>query len=573
MVSYATIHHSFLPHNESRGFILDPSATGVSDNGHITQLDFIADLSFSCRLDDDPYVSGVTVSKELISGVISVASGPILAFTALKKNWTHGHTLFLESLADGYAGWVTPGRVNLLEIEGPVTYVFTSQLQSRIAERCLFRRDTRLRSIIVDGVSLTGVIKLAGGAGLSLAAVNGDVVFELSDEMKLDCANGFNYIERYREVSLSAVGCIGGACPDEEGVLGIRLEGPFIFAPIEVVEDGFSRAIGGSLGIDIGIEDVCEPLPVSAESPVVAAEVCEPGLPPRLTGCPGAGALVYPDDPYEPVLPGGGNTVTYLLRLTPASVTPLPPDGSYATVQVGVTLPTHRLFGGVVIPVSLTQLPPLFMEIGEERYTISGWTATDELAVTGSYSATVSTPVKCKEWEFVLPVRLLDAGDAVYASGSVTLPGVKGAAMVAVSKVIKKVVVSGAAFSYEVVPSVPTVIGSAEFTVSTGTAIQLGPQPLNVVRDRSVWQYNTTVTPERQLFMGSPANPVASGGAYALTVGSIWTFGTAFQFRMQPRLVSGPGDEPPPPIEFTVEAASSFTAVDAGGKLTLTESK
>jgi len=267
VVAIHKIHHNFLPHNESRAYILDPSATGIADCGTLTGLDFIADISINCRHADEPYISGITISKELVTGVVSVAQKPVLTFTALKKNWVYGKTIFLDPIDPSYTGWVTPGRLNMMDVFE--MYTFSSPAQSKIAERALLHRDIGVKSVITEsGAELSNLVTLMPSDGLKMTAneETGVIQLELTDEFKKLTANGVNYFQRYQEESHNTVGCIGGACPDDYGLLSVIFDGPFIFVPIQVprpVTDGGDEdpddmiTVGGHLGTTITLEDIC----------------------------------------------------------------------------------------------------------------------------------------------------------------------------------------------------------------------------------------------------------------------------------------------------------------------------
>ena len=256
-------HLNYLPANEDRSYILDPSATGIDDSGTIRPLDFISDLSVSCKPGDVPYLGSINIGKELISGILMNAAekdseltfSPILAFTALKKDWNYGKPIFLDPLASGYSGWITPGRLNLNE--APVIHSYSAPAQSQIAERCLFRLMSKVGKAVsaVDGTSLTGTVSLRGLGGLSLNAYKNQVFFTLDDRNKQLCANGVNFFSQYQTQPTQAVGCIGGACPDDQGNLAVVFNGPFTLAAIT---DEEGNTVGANIGVDVSLEDLCD---------------------------------------------------------------------------------------------------------------------------------------------------------------------------------------------------------------------------------------------------------------------------------------------------------------------------
>jgi len=249
-----TNYLNYLPANEDRNYILDPSATGIDDSGNIRPLDFIADLSISCSPADEPYLSSVNIGKDLISGIIMTNGIPILTFTVLKRDWNYGKPIFLESAISGYSGWITPGRLNVIDL--PIVYVYSTSAQSKLAERCLFRLHRSVESVVdySTGVKLNGVIALEGLNGLSLDVLDNQLVFVLNDENKQSCANGVNYVAQYREPVTYSVGSIGGAFPDEDGNLSIIFEGPFTLTAIKNLEESI---IGAVIETDIDVSDLC----------------------------------------------------------------------------------------------------------------------------------------------------------------------------------------------------------------------------------------------------------------------------------------------------------------------------
>jgi len=245
-------HRNYLPANEDRNYILDPSATGVDDNGNIRPLDFISDLSVSCGLDDEIYLSNINIGKELISGILMADGQPVLTFTVLKKDWNYGKPVFLNSLADGYNGWITPGRLNIVNL--PIVYSYSAPEQSRIAERCLFRLQREITSVAAAGSNLTGLITLEGVNGLTLESDGNQIIFNIDDAAKKSCANGINYFSQYHEEPFHNVGSIGNVFPDENGELAIIFDGPFT---LTAVKDENGEIIGAGIGIDVELNDLC----------------------------------------------------------------------------------------------------------------------------------------------------------------------------------------------------------------------------------------------------------------------------------------------------------------------------
>lgn len=561
-----TLHHNFLPHNESRGYILDPRATGVADCGAITQLDFISDLAMSCKFDDAPFVSGVTISKELVSGVISVGSNPVLAFTALKRDWVHGKTLFLEGLADGYMGWVTPGRVNLVESETPVSYTFSGVSQSRIAERCLFRRGNSFGPMQVEGVKLSGTPTISSGNGLILKvepATNDEdyhhVYFRLTDDAIKNCTNGKNYIERYQEEQMSAVGRFGGALAGEFGNLCVTLEGPFILAPIKN-EEGVS--VGAHIGISVEVDDACGFTEEKPEEDGTDAEVpdvdCSNELPPNLVGVPSEYELVQPGDEADLVEVETGD-IAASVRISGTEV--VDTDETNAGVRVKLSVPAYRKIGGVITETDLEDLIGLKMLLAEEEMSVTGWTAVG-YSTSKKYVTSLTWYVVKEEVAQTLPLTLLGKEGEVYLESRVVVPPLGDpedytplGTPVQVEKYYAGVV--NAQFDYSVVPINANVVGS-KFSVQYGTAVLR--EPLVLLKDDgvSVWQFNTTPLPARRIYENTLGNWITAGAQYDCVDGATWTFGTSFTYEMSPRLISGSGANKPASIVLEVNAASTF---------------
>jgi len=252
---------NYLPHNEARTIILDPAATGIDDMGNIRPLDFISDLSIGCGKDDEPYLSSIYIGLELVTGIIMTNSIPILAFTVGKKEWNYGKPIFLSPLEDGYSGWVTPGRLNIVEL--PVVYRYSTPAQSKLAERCLFRFQKRISSVVCDktGVKLTGLVKLAAGNGLSLQTGTSEdgrdqLFFVLEDRLKKSLANGVNFIDHWQEAPPHNVGSIGGAYADMDGLLNIVFEGPFTL--IRIHDSESDEDVGAAISTDLDTSDLCD---------------------------------------------------------------------------------------------------------------------------------------------------------------------------------------------------------------------------------------------------------------------------------------------------------------------------
>jgi hypothetical protein len=260
--------NNYLPHNESRSIILDPSATGIDDSGLSQPLDFISDLSIGCEKTDNPYFGSINIGKELITGIIMCSAEPILTFTALKTDWNYGKPIFLNQVKDGYSGYITPGRLNI--VDKPIVHSYSTEAQSRIAERCLIRLASAVGAVIhsENRIRLTGDVTLEGINGLTLETQNDRIFFVLSDEQKKDCANGVNLVPEYHADLIHQVGCINGVCPDDRGYLKLVFKGPFELTPItdyvKIYDDSgnvvgeYEIPIGAHVGLDLATEDLCD---------------------------------------------------------------------------------------------------------------------------------------------------------------------------------------------------------------------------------------------------------------------------------------------------------------------------
>lgn len=249
---------NFLPHNEARSFILDPVATGIDDKGNIRPLDFIADIFLSCSLTDEPYISSINIGRELVSVIIATAETPILSATVLKSDWIYGRPVFLEQITEGYSGWLTPGRLNILDL--PVIHRYSSAAQSKIAERCLFRSEHLFLAATCDKthIRFNGLVELIGDNGLTITAKDNKIFFVLEDELKKDLANGINYFTQYQETPMHNVGHINGAAAGADGSLAVRFIGPFTVAPIiERLPEQPDKTVGAHLGIDFDLQALC----------------------------------------------------------------------------------------------------------------------------------------------------------------------------------------------------------------------------------------------------------------------------------------------------------------------------
>jgi hypothetical protein len=261
--------HNWIATNENRSYPFDPAATRVTDDGQLVMTDWIADMTIRCGYSTEIYLGCVSITAELITmifmGVDDTYDRPVLATTATLNQWLKGEPLFFRSMDNTVDGWIRPGRFRLPE--RVIQYRFSTPQQSKLAERCISRRQKREIGYLENYKTqqkLTGIVRLTTTDTGTLAATSINnkpaIEFGLTDDGLKTMANGINIVPETTAPEQAAIVQIAGAIPDCEGIIIIRFEGPFTVRAVSANDDDGEWFHAVAVGTNIELEDICDPV-------------------------------------------------------------------------------------------------------------------------------------------------------------------------------------------------------------------------------------------------------------------------------------------------------------------------
>lgn len=315
--------------NASRGYPLDDTASGLTDDGRTIPTGVIVDaqIRFPAAVGTYAFLSAVHVSSRHVSVIVSVntnrtgqeALRPV-GYVTPALPVLEGVPYRITPTQSGIAGWVVFGRLQDIDFNGRFSTPAQSGLLPRLA-RSYTPPPVSSVAKYLDTRLLEGVVNLQGEDDIEIVAeprtidghVRNALVFRLGET---DAAALSKYVgtcggrpESYT-CETPAVENFGDAIPDEDGNIEL------VYAGLEVTD----LPHGQLLHADIDMQDVC----AKPDIPLTGYNRCVESPPPPPD--PDPPPEPDPDDPDPPVVTPV--TYPYGLRFYAAG---LPSDEDYLT--------------------------------------------------------------------------------------------------------------------------------------------------------------------------------------------------------------------------------------------------